>query len=67
MDEPKIEITKVGWIGYMWSIPIPGTLAQLTIDWIYPTKRWALWSARRNWAKEQRSSQIETYPLKEGK
>lgn len=52
--EPMIEITKIGWCGYMWSIDIPGTLANLTTDAIYPTKKWALWAARRAWKKEQR-------------
>lgn len=61
--EPVIEITKIGWCGYMWSIDIPGTLACLTKDAIYPTKKWALWSARRAWKKEQKQSKVEAYPL----
>lgn len=62
-EEPEIEITKLGRFGYMWSIPIPGTLAHLTIDVVYPTKGWALWAARRAWRKEQRVSKVETYPI----
>lgn len=62
-EEPVIELTKVGRIGYMWSINIPGTLAELTIDVIYPTKKWALWAARRHWRKHQKEMKVEYHPL----
>jgi hypothetical protein len=60
-EEPMIKITKVGWAGYMWDIPIPDTLCQLSIDRIYPTKKWALWAARRHWVKHQKEMKVEYY------